>query len=397
MTPARTPRAEAHLSWRQVATFRQRRQHLLERVPARALVSAVGDVGGIQSQLLSAAQLSVWARVRDLDLARVDAAIWEDRTLSKAWCMRRTLHLLPSDRLAVFVRGSARRAEREVAWVKTHGVGEQEVEELVAATLRVLDHPLTRPELADHLSSSLGLRVRAKRGDGWGSRRKVPGVEIGSLTLSAGYLLHLAGARGVVCSAPNRGSEATYVRADAWLPNWRDLPVEQAERLLLGTYLRAFAPATPSDYAWWTGMYQSDAQAIWASMETEMVPVEVEGWRAWALRRDLAELEETRAADGAVRLLPYFDSFLLGHKVKQHLVGEANWGRVFRPQGWVAPVVLRHGRAIGVWAHAQRGTRLRVRVEPFHHASGRTAGEIEEEARDLGRFLGCVSVDTEFG
>ena len=356
----------------------------------------VDDIAGAQSQVLSAAQISVWARVRDLERVQVEAALWTDRSLSKAWCMRRTLHLLPSARLAVYVRGSARRAEREINWLRTNGVGERRVEELVAATLAALDEPLTRADLAARLHSSLGLKVRARLGGGWGSDRKVLCIELGPLTLSVGYLLHMAGARGVICCTPDHGNEAAYVRADAWLPDWHDLPAARAETLLLRTYLRAFAPATPADYAWWTGMYRSDAQAIWDTLKAELVPVQVDRWRAWVLRQDLPELAGGKPDAGEVRLLPYFDTFLLGHKTKQHLVGATNWPRVFRPQGWVAPVVFREGRAIGVWSHALKGKRLSVRVEPFGRPSPEVSREIRGEAIDLGRFLGSSNVATEF-
>ena len=46
-------------------------------------------------------------------------------------------------------------------------------------------------------------------------------------------LLHLAAARGVVCYGPDRDNQPTFVRADAWIPHWQDVPREQAEGALL--------------------------------------------------------------------------------------------------------------------------------------------------------------------
>lgn len=37
------------------------------------------------------------------------------------------------------------------------------------------------------------------------------------------WLLYLVGGRGVICSGPAQGAEATYVRAEAWIPGWRDV------------------------------------------------------------------------------------------------------------------------------------------------------------------------------
>ena len=343
-------------------------------------------MAGAQAQVVSAAQISLWARVDDLRVDDVQAAVRE-RALVKAWCMRRTLHLLSAQDLAIFTRGSARRAERAVRWVRGRGVTDRALEALIGAALRALDRPLTGRELVDRVSRSLGVPARRVRWGGWGSRAKVPSVAVGGLALPARYLLHLVGARGVVCSGPGRGTEPTFVRADAWIPGWRDVSQEDAERELLRRYLRAFGPATPADFAAWTGMPLSDVHEIWAREEADIVPVSVEGWRAAALGDDLRALKRAQTADPPVRLLPYFDAFLLGHRTRQHLVAAQHHKTVYRTAGWIAPAVLVDGRVVGVWAHAREGNRLRVRVTRFAPISPRTAAGIREEVHALARFL----------
>jgi hypothetical protein len=217
-------------------------------------------------------------------------------------------------------------------------------------------------------------------------------VAVGRLTIPVRYLLHLVGARAAVCSGPGKGDEPTFVRADAWVPRWRDVPTAEAETSLLRRYLRAFGPATPEDFASWTGIPLLEVRQIWARGEAGMAPVNVEGWNAAVLGDDLPRLK--RAADPPpVRLLPYFDSFLLGHRARQHLVGARDHTRVYRPQGWVAPVILVDGRVAGVWAHARDAHRLRVRVTVFAAVSGRVTAGIRDEANELGRFLECREVE----
>jgi winged helix DNA-binding protein len=384
--PAAMP-APARVTWDQVAAFRLSRHHLAERAPSRALVSVLGAMAGAQAQLLSAAHLALWARVRDLQLEDIHAAA-RARTLVKAWCMRRTLHLVPSEDLAVFIRGSARRAEREVRWLRGRGVGERAIEELVGAALDALDRPLSGPELIGRVSRSLAVPVRPVRWGGWGSRARVPGVAVGRVTLPVRYLLQVVAARGVVCSGPTRGTEPTFVRADAWVPRWRDVPRDAAEDELLRRYLRAFGPATPADFALWTGMTLSDATAIWKRQETGLIPVSVEGWTAAVFRDDLRRLTARRSEPLPVRLLPYFDSYLLGHKARAHLVALRHHKTVYSKAGWIAPVVLVNGRVAGVWAHTRERNRLRVRVTRFAEVSARSAAGIREEAEKLAHFLG---------
>ena len=384
------------MKWNQVAAFRLSRHHLSERAPAKALLSVVNDMAGAQAQLLSAAQISLWPRVRDLRATHVAEAL-KERILVKASCMRRTLFLVPSEHLAIFVRGTARRAEKEIRWARGKGVPDRLVDAAIEAALEALDQPLTRPEIAERASRALGVRMRAVHGGGWGRRSKVAAVPVGELTYPVVDLLHLAAARGVVCYGPNRDNEPTFVRADAWIPQWQDVPREEAEGLLLRRYLWAFGPATAADFARWTGITLTDAREIWAREQAGFAPVNVEGWSAAVLREDLDDLAQAEFERPLVRLLPYFDSFLLGHKERDHLVDARHRPKVYRAQGWIAPVVLVDGRAAAVWEHAREGDRLRVQVAMFGSISRGVAAGIREEARDLGRFLGIPTVDVQIG
>jgi len=349
-------------------------------------------MGGAQAQLLSAAQISLWSRVRDLQIAHVEEAL-SKRTLVKASCMRHTLFLVPSVHLSFFVRGTAGRAEKEIRWARGKGVPDRVIDAAIDAALSVLDQPLTRPEIAERVSRALGVQMQAVHGGGWGRQSKLAAVPVGQLTYPVVDLLHLAAARGVVCYGLNRGNEPTFVRADAWIPKWHDLPREQAEGLLLRTYLRSFGPATAADFSLWTGITLTEARAVWTRKQADFAPVNVEGWEAAVLREDLDELAQAEFERPLVRLLPYFDSFLLGHKERQHLMAMEHRPNVYRPQGWIAPVVLVDGRVAAVWEHVREGNRLRVKVTKFGSISKRIAAGIREEARDLGRFLGTQNVD----
>jgi winged helix DNA-binding protein len=124
--------------------------------------------------------------------------------------------------------------------------------------------------------------------------------------------------------------------------------------------------------------------------------VSVEGWSAAIRRDDLRTLKRAEAAQPPVRLLPYFDVFLLGHKTRQHLVATQYHKRVYRTAGWIAPVILVDGRVFGVWAPARDGQRLRVRVTKFAPLPRRVAAAIREEVHHLGRFLAAADADVRF-
>jgi hypothetical protein len=385
------------VSWKQVAAFRLSRHHLSQQTPLAKLSSVPGDIAGAQAQVLLAGQMSIWPRVKEARLRDVDSAIWKDHSLVRAWGMRGTMFLVPSNELSVFVRGSVRRAAYNLNWAIRHSESKEEVDKLLDRVAEILEEPRTRTQLAQMLTESHGYKTKSKAAGGWGDKRKVPHVKVGAISLSIGFLLHITRARDVICSGPNQGTEASYVRADKWIKNWKDIPQERAERELLVKYLKAHGPATINDFAIWEGLYMKDAKDIWSREIQNMVEVDIEGAKATILESDLSELENAEIEDPVVRLLPYFDSFLLGHKSHLNIVDEKNRKKIYRNQGWVSPVLLVDGRARGVWSHVQKKNDLEVKITPFSKLSNQLSERVEEETSDLGRFLGCENVKTIMG
>jgi uncharacterized protein YcaQ len=353
-------------------------------------------MAGVQAQVMSAAQMSLRARTDGLEAHDVEDALWRDRTLAKAWCMRGTSYLVPSDRIRVFVGGCTRRADRSLEWVFRAGMSYETIDRVVDAARKILGRPLTRKAAAPLLGEALRVRMRTATRGGWGSAGKEEGLELGGEAWSVGSLLYLACIRGVACAGPEVGNEATYVCTDAWLSHVEAMSTEEAESELLRTYLRAFGPATPGDFAWWTYMKAADVREIWSRVADELAPVAVDGRVAWTLRSDVPLLERAARDGRVVRLLPYFDAFLLGHKDKGHLVDAENYKKVYRPAGWVSPVVLVDGRAAGVWSYARKGTRLAVRVEPFARLAPDVQRAVQAEAEDVARLLGFPEVRVAF-
>jgi uncharacterized protein YcaQ len=344
-----------------------------------------------------AGQMSIWPRVKGARLRDVDSALWKSHSLVRAWGMRGTMFLLPANELSVFVRGSARRAAYNLNWAIRHAGSKEDVDKLLDRVAEILEEPRTRTDLARMLTESHGYKTKSKPAGGWGDKRKVPHVKVGTISLSMGFLLHIIRARDVICSGPNQGTEASYVRADKWIKNWKDVPREKAERELLVKYLKAHGPATINDFAIWEGLYTKDAKDVWSKEAENIVEVDIEGSKAGILKSDLFELESAKIDEAVVRLVPYFDSFLLGHKSHLNIVDEKNRKKIYRNQGWVSPVLLVNGRAQGVWSHAQKKNDLEVHVMPFSKLSGQVSERTREEASDLGRFLECSSVKTVIG
>jgi len=380
-------RDASEVSAQQVAAFRLSRHHLAIPAPKASLAGVAGDMGGAQAQIMSAAGLSLRARVRGLRPENVEKALWQDRTLAKIWCMRGTVHLVPSDDLAVFARGSTGRVNRDTAWLEGHGYPAKMINRAMDALHPALNRPRTRKELADVIAKTLGVSAHRKSGRGWGSPTTAPGIMIDGKSLPLGYLVFLACYRGIACAGPPQGNEATFVRPDVWLRKWRDLPVEEAETELLRRYLGGYGPATVKDFFAWARMTLTAARAIWARLAGEVAPVRVGGETAWVLEKDLPALRRAKVKRPNVRLLPYFDSFLMGHDKRAHLIDSKDYKRVYLPAGWIAPVVLVDGRVAGVWSYERKGDTLRIKASGFRAFSKAMREGVEAEAADVARFF----------
>ena len=71
------------------------------------------------------------------------------------------------------------------------------------------------------------------------------------------------------------------------------------------------------------------------------------------------------------------------HEDRETVLPGALKGHVYRPQGWLSPVVLVDDRMEGVWRHERRGDRLSVGIEPFARQPDWVRRAAEEEAERL--------------
>jgi Winged helix DNA-binding domain len=362
------------LGWESVLAWRLRRQHLAER--AGDPLAVVSDVAGVHAQVFSSAELTLWARVEGLEPGWVAAALWHERSLVKTWAMRGTLHLLRSDELARYVGALARLRPRHHvrAWLRHHGLTREQADAMLAAVAEALDgEPLTREALAAAVGERLGdTAVAARLGGGFGD------------------LLKPAAFTGDLCFAPSDGRLVRFTRPAAWLSGFTPPgPDEMAASEVLRTYLRAYAPAPCEQFQRWFGMTSPAEAGRWIeALGDEVREVDVEGARGWMLA---ADVDEAAAAEpsGVVRLLPGFDHYVVAApRDAPAVLPEEHRARVYRPQGWLSPVLLVDGAIAGVWSHEIRGDRVAIAVEPFARASAEVEVGVDAEAARLAAFLG---------
>jgi hypothetical protein len=365
------------LTWDQVNGWRLARHGLAPRV---GFVEAVRRMIGVQAQVMSAAELALWARVDGIRPADVRAALWQERTLVKTWAMRGTLFLIAAEDLPLLVAArNARESRYRLKHFASYGISEAQYDAFLAAVPHVLrGEPMTREQFAVAVAAHTGIEalVRALCESSWG----------GALEPSA--------FRGDLCFGPNQGRNVTFVHPPDWLGDWQEMEPRAALREVIRRYLSVYGPATPRDFGRWWGAGAAVARKAFKELGDELGAVTVEGRQIFALRTTLAEMGRCSAA-GIVRLLPMFDGYVHGLLDCDPLLPSAYRSLVFHPQGWVSAAVLVDGRVGGVWEYAVRASRAAVTVRMFAPPTTGVRAAIVSEAERLHTFLDAA-VDVAF-
>src|SRR5256712_1205563 len=186
---------------------------------------------------------------------------------------------------------------------------------------------------------------------------------------------------------------AVRIEWDGATTSWRivEPPPEAPEpaRLELARrFLRAVGPSTPGAFAWWSGGWAgsfgsstrgelSDAQHTFRSLEKELIEVEVEGRKRWALRTDRHRLERAAPVD-TVRLLPAGDPFLASAD-RGLLVPEPRFRSELWPKSVWPGALLVNGELVGTWRR-QLG---RVTVRAWRPLEPEVTEAVEDEVSSM--------------
>lgn len=365
------------ITWEAACRRRLTRQRLLAPAPAAQLVEAVRAVGGVQAQILSAAELAIGARVGAITRQDVQAALWERRTLVKTYGPRGTLHLLPADELPLWMAAlQAAEALSGLPWYQHAGLEPAQADDLLDAIGEALDgRCLTRREIADAVTSHVGEWARERLLSAWGE------------------LLAPAALAGKLCFGPGAGSQVSFVRADQWIGHWEAYDPQMALVELCRRFIGAYGPATHQDIAHWFRLKPEQARALIESLTAELESVDFLGRRAWLLAADTWD-DPQEVGESSLWLLPQYDCYLLGCGPRECIVPEVarprvnTYGRGRFESATGLPVLLIDGAVAGIWERRRQGKTAELRVESFVELTARQHEQLEAEAARVGAFLG---------
>ncbi len=280
--------------------------------------------------------------------------------------MRMTIHLIPTEDagwwLPLFEPGIERWSRRRLGQL---GLSETKQEKALAVAARALadEGPLTRTEVRQRIEKA-GVKLNTQTGM---------------------HIALTAVVSGLACLGPDRGSQTCLVRREDWIGKQSPCDREKALAELARTYIRAFAPATDRDFAYWAGLPLRDVRTGLESISGEIKEVMVGEERMLAPREGRPRLPRA----GQVRMLGNFDTYLLGWKDREFAVsGEHALHVKEGGGGWIRPVIVEDGVVVGGWRSARKDGRLDITLNLPEPERERLEPAIEAEVADIARFEG---------
>ena len=369
------------VSLERLTRFYLQNHYLAEKADKSDIVKVVGRVCGPHSQLPMTPYYSLLNRIKDFEPEMLDRLLYKDKSLVKTWFMRGTLHTIPSQDFPTYHNALRR------MWFEHHGKymnkpdwpSRVDREKKLYPTIKkaLANKPLRRKELSDRVRMLLANESQPyeRLFSAWGGILK-----------ETSYL-------GLTVHAEPSGRESCFARVDRWLPNANIGGIEEtkARQQLLIKYLRSYGPASTQDFACWSGMSTSEARKTIEDCR-ELVEIKLEGssTELWMLQENYKNIERIDPdAPVPPRLLPKYDSYLMGHKNRSRIIRDELLQKVYRPVvGEVAATVLINGRIVGTWTSKKTKRNLKIVVSPLERPASDILVALKRPPEELASFIG---------
>jgi hypothetical protein len=370
-----------------------RRHHLASSARAATPVDAARSLIGFHATDPSSVYLAAAARIDGLDVAAVERALYDERTLVRMLGMRRTMFTVPIELMPVIDAActwaiAARERKRLIQFVEAGGVtndGARWLGDVEQATLAALaEHGEATANQLVAAVPALKAQVLVNEGKSYGG---LIGVSTRVLTVMA--------AEGRIVRGRPRGSwissQHRWAPLSAWLPE--GLPpttTVDAQVDLIRRWLGSYGPGTMADLRWWTGLTARDvSRALDGLAVTE---VALDGAVGMLLTDDAEPVDARGDVEPWVALLPALDATVMGWKERDWFLGE-HGPHLFDRNGNAGPTVWCDGRVVGGWGQHPDGEIVWVALEDV----GREATEaIDRAAESTARFIGAARITPRF-
>ncbi|TQK27716.1 winged helix DNA-binding domain-containing protein [Arthrobacter sp. SLBN-53] len=332
------------------------RRHFLAG-PGASVDEVTAALLGLHATDPTTPYLSLWARLPGFERDDLSTALYDDRRLVRQVAMRRTLWMVPTDRLpAVQVAASNRVADTEtrklIADVQKAGVAADGSAWLDRARRAVLRH-------LDDNGPTSAADLRLALPELAGTWDPAPGKPWGGQTSLAPRVLTVLDVRGDIMRGHNQGgwtsSRPLWCSATAWIGEVPNAEPDAAATDMVRNWLRNFGPATVADITWWFGHTLGWVRR--ALVDIGAVEVDLHGSPGVVLPDDV---DIDPPPQPWVALLPGLDVTTMGWTERDWYLNDLR-AQVFDTRGNAGPTAWVDGRVIGGWRQTE-DARVEVQV-----------------------------------
>jgi hypothetical protein len=356
------------------AAERDRRDVALRRLQSQRAVpplfehpaEVVAWLGAVQAQEYRSALWGIGLRTVRAVEADVERAI-ADRSIVRTWPMRGTLHFV---------------AAADVRWMLR--LLTPRIVARTAARRRALDlDTATLARSATGLEAALAGGRALTRG---GTYRALERCGIAVTGQRGIHILAELAMRGTICLGVREGRQPTFVLLGEWIPRSRLLDDrDEALGELSRRYFTSHGPATPGDFAWWSGLSLRDARRGLDVAGDTLAKCDAGSTSRWmAAGGPVPRAGAARTRVG--HLLPSFDELTVAYRDRSALLDPAHALRA--RNGIFSPVALIDGRIVGTWRRRATRGGLAIAAELFEPAVRGARRALDTVAARYAQFHG---------
>jgi DNA glycosylase AlkZ-like len=329
------------------------RHHLAASTKATDIVALAEEMVGLHSTDPATVVLAAAARLKRPTVEGVERALYDDRTLVRTLCMRRTLFVVPVD-LVPIVQAAVTEAlvaperKRAVRMIEEAGIARDGARWLRQAEAEAIAAIEERGAVTGAELSKLVPRLRKQIPYGEGK------TWAGKMGMTTRVLFLLACEQRVVRGKPQGSWTSTRYRwapMTSWLPEGIPaLKPDEARAELARRWLATFGPGTIADLKWWTGWTLGQTRTAVAELDTVEVELD-DGDIGIVLAGDDAPV---RSPTPWAALLPSLDPTTMGWAERAWYLGPHK-AALFDLAGNAGPTVWWDGRIVGGWTQRTDG------------------------------------------
>jgi len=198
------------------------------------------------------------------------------------------------------------------------------------------------------------------------------------------HLLMRAELDAVICSGALRGKKHTYALLEERAPSAKKFGKEKSLEMLAQCYFTSRAPATLHDFVWWSGLTVGEARQGMEMIRDTFVAKIINGKEY--LCDPSADIKKGAAT--GIYLLPAFDEYIIGYKDRTATVTATHHRKAISSNGVFRPVILHHGKAIGLWKKITKQTKTGILPSFFETPNTSVVQAVEQAVQ---KFLHIFS------